>query len=277
MDYQSIDWNGIWKDLYEKNIDSRVRGECATIWESKEKAEEFLARSEKNPARISQVIELLQPDPGSKVLDIGAGPGTLAIPIARRASQVTAVEPAAGMAEVMRSYADRNGISNLKIIQKRWEDIDPATDLDGPFDIVFASHSLGMSDIRESIEKMTSVASKRVFLFWFGGITSWEKPMVDLWPKMHGREYVPGPKADVLFNVLWSAGIIPNVASGLLDHTLLYPDVNSAFSDLREQFGISTTEQETILRTYLEDTMIRENGNFLLKGSTTGVRLWWEV
>jgi len=277
MDYQSIDWNAIWKDHYQKNVESRGRGECATVWESKKKAEEFLAQSERNPGRIRPVLELLKPDSGCRVLDISAGPGTLAVPIASLAGQVTAVEPAPGMAEVMGGYAAKKGISNLKIIQKRWEDIDPATDLDGPYDIVFASHSLGMPDIRKAIEKMNAVASKRVFLFWFGEITSWEKPMVDLWPKLHGKEYLSGPKADVLFNVLWSMGIFPNVASEQLDHTRLYPDISSALTDLREQFGISTLGQEAILRTYLENAMIRENGQFILPGITTGVRLWWEV
>jgi len=277
MDYQSIDWNGIWKDRYEKNVELRGRGECATVWESKKKAEEFLFQSEQNPGRISNVINVLQPGPGSTVLDIGAGPGTLAVPLANLAGQVTAVEPAAGMTEVMKEYAAKKGISNLTVIQKRWEDIDPAADLNGPYDIVFACHSLGMPDIRQAIEKMTAVASKRIFLFWFGGITSWEKPMVDLWPKLHGKEYIPGPKADVLFNVLWSMGIIPDVASGHLDHTRLYPDISSAMADLRVQFGISTPVQESIIRAYLDDVMIRKNGQFSLPGTTTGVRLSWEV
>lgn len=277
MDYQSIDWNGIWKDRYEKNVESRERGECATVWESKKKAEEFLFQSEQNPGRISNVINVLQPGPGSTILDIGAGPGTLAVPLASLAGQVTAVEPAAGMTEVMKEYAAKKGISNLKVIHKRWEDIDPAADLNGPYDIVFACHSLGMPDIRKAIEKMTAVASKRIFLFWFGGITTWEKPMVDLWPKLHGKEYHSGPKADVLFNVLWSMGIVPDVASGQLDHTRLYPDISSAVVDFKEQFGISTREQESILWQYLDAVMIRKNGQFSLPGTTIGVRLSWEV
>lgn len=277
MDYKTIDWNEVWKDLYEKNVETRGRGECSTVWESKKKAEEFLAQSDKNPDRINRVIERLRPGPLSKVLDIGAGPGTLAVPIAGLAGQVTAVEPATGMAEVMKEYAARQGISNLTVIQKRWEDIDPATDLDGPYDIVFASHSLGMPDIRKAIEKMTTVASRQIFLFWFGGVTSWERPMVDLWPELHGKMYTPGPKADILFNVLWSMGITPNMSSGELDHAKLYPDITSAIGDLREQFAISTPEQDAILRHYLEEVMIPKNGQLTLPGKTTGVQFWWEV
>src|SRR5690606_41985940 len=61
------------------------------------------------PTRRSSDLE-----PGSRILDIGAGPGTLAIPLAGIAAHVTAVEPAAGMAEVMAEYAEEKGVSNLK-------------------------------------------------------------------------------------------------------------------------------------------------------------------
>jgi SAM-dependent methyltransferase len=277
MEYQSIDWNEVWKDLYGKNVEARGKGECATIWESREKAGEFLAQSERDPGRINRVIDALRPDPESRILDIGAGPGTLAIPLARLARQVTAVEPAAGMADVMMEYAGRNGIKNLKIVRKRWEDIDPATDLDGPYDIVFACHSLGMPDIKKEIEKMNAVAKKRVFLFWFGGITSWEKPMVDLWPELYAKAYHVGPKADVLFNVLWSMGIVPDIASGPLDNPRFYPNISSAVRDLRWQFGISTPGQVSALRRYLKSTMVKKNGQYFLPGTTTGVRLSWDA
>lgn len=204
-----IDWNEVWKECYEENMQCRNRRECASIWESREKARDFLNQSRENSHRIRHVISSLPVEPGSRILDIGAGPGTLAIPLAGIAAHVTAVEPAAGMAEVMAEYAEEKGVSNLKIVGKRWEEIDPATDLDGKYDIVVASYSLGMPDIRTAIEMMCKASSKWVYLFWFAGTTSWEQAMVDLWPKLHGKEYNRGPKADILFNVLYSMGIFP--------------------------------------------------------------------
>lgn len=275
MNYETVDWNAIWKDLYRKNVESRGKGECATIWESKKKAQQFLERSREDPGRIRRVLRLLKPNKKSRVLDIGAGPGTLAVPIAQVAGNVTAVEPASGMAGVMKEYAKENGIRNLKIINKRWEDIDTAKDLDGPYDIVFASHSLGMPDIRTAIEKMNAVSAGKVSLFWFGGITSWERSMVDLWPQLHGRDYHPGPKADVLFNVLWSMGIYPEVTSGTLDHNRIYADIDTALEEMKEQLAISTPQQKKIVRSYLEQTMVTEKGRYILPGKSTGVCLWW--
>jgi len=109
MTYRDIDWNTVWKDLYEKNAECRGSGECASIWESREKALDFLNQSRENPERIQHIIDGLPLRAESAVLDIGAGPGTLAVPLAGRVARVTAVEPAAGMVEVMEEYAAEGG------------------------------------------------------------------------------------------------------------------------------------------------------------------------
>jgi hypothetical protein len=101
--------------------------------------------------------------------------------------------------------------------------------------------------------------------------------MVDLWPDLHGKEYHPGPKADVLFNLLWSMGIVPDVASGPLDNPRFYPSISSAVRDLRWQFGITTPGQVPVLKAYLKRTMEKKNGQYYLPGITTGVRLSWNA
>ncbi len=275
--YREIDWNSVWKDLYEKNTECRGNGGCASVWASPEKARAFLAQSRENPGRIHHVIKSLPLRADSTVLDIGAGPGTLAVPLAGRAARVTAVEPAAGMAEVMEEYAAEEGVSNLSIVQKRWEDVDPAVDLDSPYDIVLASYSLGMPDIKTAIEMMCEASSGWVYLFWFAGTTAWERAMVDLWPRLHGEEFRFGPKVDVLYNVLYSMGICPNVETVRMEHTRRFSSIDAAADEFREQYQITSPAQEKVLREYLAATLIPNEGGFLHSGTTTRVRLWWEV
>ena len=83
---------------------------------------------------------------------VSAGPGTLAIPFAEKAAHVTAVEPAEGMCSVMQEKMAEFGVKNITIVQKRWEDVDVARDLEPPYDVVIASFSLGMQDIRAAID-----------------------------------------------------------------------------------------------------------------------------
>ncbi len=51
--------------------------------------------------------------PGSRVLDIGAGPGTFAIPLARGGCAVTAIEPLSVMREVLIEQIENEGISTI--------------------------------------------------------------------------------------------------------------------------------------------------------------------
>jgi len=275
--YRDIDWNSAWKDLYEKNAECRGKGECASIWASRDRARAFLAQSRERPERILQDIEGLPIKADSKVLDIGAGPGTLAVPLAARVASVTAVEPAAGMAEVMSEHALEKGVTNLSIVRKRWEDVDSKKDLEGPYDLVIARHSLGMPNIRGAVKAMCEASSEWVYLFWFAGSTGWERAMIDLWPKLHGREYRSGPKADILYNVLYSMGIYPNVETVQMEYARKFPDLNAAVNEFKEQYLISSPAQEEILRGHLQKSLSK-NGECLENSMMTRrVRLWWNV
>lgn len=275
--YSDIDWNAIWKDRHEKNTKCRGRGDCASIWASREKASTFLKMSRERPERIQKDIDGLKLNSSSKVLDIGSGPGTLAVPMAARAAHVTAVEPALGMAEVMNEYAKESNVSNLKIVRKRWEDVDSKADLDGPYDVVVARHSLGMPDIRSAIESMCEVSSGWVYLFWFAGTTSWERMMFDLWPALHDKEYRSGPKADVLYNVLYSMGIYPNMETVRMEYNRRFQDIDAAVKEFKDQYDISSDRQEEILREHLSKTFTKTEDGIEQSGTTTQVKFWWNV
>jgi 16S rRNA G527 N7-methylase RsmG len=214
MESDAIDWNEIWKDTLEKQLRSNRNVDCSTIWYGKENARRFwrMFQDDKARAMTEKRIEGMKLSPDSRVLDIGAGPGTLAIPIAQRVAHVTAVEPSEGMVSVMRDNIDEYGLENVECVHKDWEAVDVESDLSAPYDVVFASYSLGMKDIRASVQKMLDASSKYVYLYWFAGETSWDMHSRKLWPLLHGREYQPAPKCDVLYNVLYDMGIYPNVS-----------------------------------------------------------------
>jgi SAM-dependent methyltransferase len=61
------------------------------------------------PETFDHVVAAFGLGPGSRVLDLGCGPGTLAIPLSRRVAEVVAVDPDAGMlAEGQRLAAERD-------------------------------------------------------------------------------------------------------------------------------------------------------------------------
>lgn len=67
-----------------------------------------------NRALVGRVIELLELDARSRVLDLYCGLGNFTLPLARRAGEVVGVEGEAGLVARARANATRNGIANAE-------------------------------------------------------------------------------------------------------------------------------------------------------------------
>jgi SAM-dependent methyltransferase len=276
MDAESIDWNEVWKERMESQNRECLNSGCGSIWQKKESARRFWERSRDNGARIEKTIQGMVLTPDSRVLDIGAGPGSLAIPLAERVAHVTAVEPAEGMMSVLKENLETYGIENINCVYKDWEAVDVEMDLYGPYEVVFASYSLGMKDIRASIRKMMDVSSGYIYLYWFAGETSWDMHSRKLWPSLHGYEYQQGPKVDVLYNVLYDMGIYPNMEVFPFEHVQSFASLDEAVDNFKPHYAVMSEEQGEILRAYLKESLEEKNGSLVNRGWSTRVKLWWE-
>jgi 23S rRNA (uracil1939-C5)-methyltransferase len=67
-----------------------------------------------NEMMISRAIELLQPQPADRVLDLFCGLGNFSLPLARKSGQVTGVEGDEALIERARENARRNAIENAE-------------------------------------------------------------------------------------------------------------------------------------------------------------------
>jgi len=270
------DWNEIWKRRQELHDASKLADDPSHNWNRKENAERYdqNARSRYDD-RVNTTIAALDITRESRVLDIGAGPGTLAIPLAPLVREITAVEPGAGMVEILKSHAEQDGIRNITCVQKTWEDVDLSRDLSAPYDIVIASLSLTMHDIREALAKMDSACSGSVHLFWFVDMPFWERMYADLWEPLHGSPYYPGPKADCLFGVLYQMGIYPDVAMLPLSKEYRFGNREEMLGFFRKRFGAKTPGQVRIVDEYVSN-LVRIRGNDrVISGDSTFAHIRW--
>jgi SAM-dependent methyltransferase len=79
---------------------------------------------------------------GEHVLDVATGPGTLAVAAARRGASVTAIDFAADMLAILRSRAERAGLSQA--IEARIADAAALPLQDGSFDAAFSMFALNL-------------------------------------------------------------------------------------------------------------------------------------
>ena len=67
-----------------------------------------------NGKMIASALDLLDPQPGDRVLDLFCGLGNFTLPLARRAGQVVGVEGDAGLVARARANAAKNGLANVE-------------------------------------------------------------------------------------------------------------------------------------------------------------------
>lgn len=275
--HDGIDWNEVWRSRMETSTALKRNKGCSDFWDNRERAKERSASSAGDDCeRVRWVTSSLPVTPETRVLDIGAGAGAIAIPLSRYAAAVTAVEPARAMREFLEQAVAEAGIGNITVVGRRWEETDPERDLDPPYDVVFASFSLGMPDLKEAIEKMNGVCSGTVAVFHFAGLPYWEQVMLETWPRLHGVPYSPGPKADVIFNLLYRMGIYPEVSFSSYEHRLVVPDLDAGVDALRGRLLVETPKQEAVLREYLAARLVRDDGGLVLRHRVHRACLRWE-
>ena len=103
---------------------------------------------------------------GASVLDVGAGTGAFALPLARGASTVTALDYSPAMLHVLRAKRDALGVRNVEVLQARWEDA-----LVTPHDVVLAANALYRApNLYRALDKMVRLAHGAAL--WCGALAA---------------------------------------------------------------------------------------------------------
>lgn len=212
-----------------------------------------------------------------RILDIGAGPGTLALPLAGMVEDVTAVEPSECMRTCLNESIEEFGIRNITVVPKLWEDVDISQDLTPPYDIVVASYSLGFPDLREGLLKMAAASSSYVYIFWFADMISpWQKNYGPIWEELFDIPYKLYQKPNVIFNLLNQMGIYANVEVFREEQVQRFSDIDQAVEDQGAGLNLDTPEQYAVLRKYLETKLQSERGALVLRTVSPRAKIWWK-
>lgn len=115
---------------------------------------------------VDDFIDRLDLTGASTLLDVGCGPGTLALPLAARLQRITAIDYSPGMLAALRERATTAGIANIDTLLRSWND----DWSDVPVcDIAIASRSMTVIDLREALDKLCSRARLRACLTYLVG------------------------------------------------------------------------------------------------------------
>ncbi len=267
-------WSEVWKTVMA--VRQGIAPDCATLWDDQKHARHYWNTIQQpGGSYIHNTLSGLSLNQNSRVLDIGAGPGTLAVPLSKSVSQVTAVEPSPGMMTVLEENISHERTSNIVCIKKRWEEVDVDSEFSAPFDAVIAAFSLDMPDIRRAVEKMIRVCNGHVCLYWFAGVPTWTASYMALWPRLHGRRYQPSPKSKVLVGALKQMGIDPAVEFLPITFPIRFQSLDEAVEEISPEFYVRTDPQRETLMRFLERILVREGDSLVLSHFYVAVKASW--
>ncbi len=196
------------------------------------------------------------------VLDIGSGPGTLSLPIAERAAQVTALDFSEEMLKILRIQAEEKKLDNIKTLPLAWEDDWQQAGVT-PHDIAIASRSLAVDDLETALCKLNTFARKQVVIIDKIGAGPMEPEAF----AAVGIDLKPGPDYIYTLNILYKMGIVANMEVIEFDQQKNYPSMDDAVAGFLWMFDELTAEQTERLRRYISSISHREED-----GSITVVR-----
>ena len=156
-----------------------------------------------DPGRTGDVlVERLRSHlrPEDSLLDVGAGGGRLALPLALSCRSVTAVEPSPSMCAVLRETAHESGIA-VHVVESEWLDAGVA-----PADVVLCSHVLYViQNIGLFVRKLEAHARREVLVVMFKAPP--QSQLYGLWERIHGEPRHALPSLPQLRDVLDELGV----------------------------------------------------------------------
>ncbi|MCW4034772.1 MAG: class I SAM-dependent methyltransferase, partial [Candidatus Bathyarchaeota archaeon] len=263
MDVNHIDWNGIWQKGATFMIGQANKAEVwnlnAEKWNKSQTESDF----------GTQVIKRLKMHPQWTALDVGAGTGLLALPMAKECKHVTALDASSEMLRFLAQNAKQQGLSNISCVNKLIEETNIGEDIE-KHDIVIACRSMGLEqNVRAFLQKMDEAAKRYVYLVWGAQERTFDIALYNAIGRPYGetRTYI------ILYNLLYQMGIRANIEIfECQPKNMSYPSVEDAHMHLCSRFKrmkmnreLNPTEQRRLLN-FLETNLKKTDDGMFTYG-----------
>jgi len=165
-------------------------------------------------------------------IDVGAGSGRYALPLALRVREVIAVEPSRSMVTALREDARKHGIGNVRVVSERW----PLAKRPSGADVSLIAHiGYDIAEIGAFLDALEG-STRRLCIAVMG-----ESAMTTVarlfWHGLHGEPRVRLPALPELLMLLLARGRLPEVR--LVDRPpASFESVEEALSMARRQLWV---------------------------------------
>jgi 2-polyprenyl-3-methyl-5-hydroxy-6-metoxy-1,4-benzoquinol methylase len=184
---KELNWKAIWEEKQKQRMkplkitfDPEFRAKFADDYSEQAKYNNY----EYGKKAVEALSEILDKD--FEVLEIGAGPGTLTISLAKKVKKVVAIESSEMAVEYLKRNIEGSQVENVEIMNENWLEVEDR-EIEDRFDLVVCSHFLWqVHDLEKHMEKMENASRKYCAVIQPAGRDSMLK---ETWTKITGESY----------------------------------------------------------------------------------------
>jgi len=156
-----MNWKEIWEEKQKQRMrplrigyDPEFRAKFADDYSEQAKYNNYEYGREATEA-LSEIL-----DRDFEVLEIGSGPGTLTIPLAKKVKKVAAIESSEMAVKFLKKNLKESWVENVEIMDRNWMEVEDR-EIKDRFDLVVCSHFLWqVRDLEKHLEKMENASRK---------------------------------------------------------------------------------------------------------------------
>jgi SAM-dependent methyltransferase len=210
--------------------------------------------------------------PNQTLLDVGAGGGRFALPLALRCRRVTAVEPSESMGSVLLQQAEAHNIANVTLVRSSWEDARVE-----PEDIVLCVNVVyTIREIAPFVRKLDSHAKDRVLVVLYHAPP--QSQIYPLWRLVHDEERLPLPALPEFKDVLAELNTFPGIEMLPPQPARGFDSMDDAHRQLAARLYLAPgSPEENRLREILPEILEPADGTLQIREASPlrPALLWW--
>jgi SAM-dependent methyltransferase len=246
---EEINWDSIWDRQWKL---TSFKGDGLQFWD--ERAELF-EHSPRADDYVEQLLPRLELTPEASVLDVGCGIGALSIPLARHVRQVTALDWSPRMLDVVSRGVAQMRLDNVKTVRLDWPRVEVGRDVE-THDVVLASRSLPMGDLRGALVRLHQAAKRTCYLTWIIDGNELDAAVCSLL----GRDYHPFPAYTIIYEMLYGMGICAEVEIFRVSERRMYNSPEEVVAHLVQTHHLDAQHDASALRALALRHLTSEDG-----------------
>ena len=260
----SIDWDSVWEKAMERTT---LKGEGVKFWD---KAAPCLSKNYSCQNNyVDQLLKRMMLGSGKTILDVGCGTGTMALPLSKCAQQVTALDHSPAMLEILGNEIRGRLITNIRTLNVDFIEADPK--VAGKHDIVLASRSLPMGNLRKSLLKMEALSSNLCYLTWIASSRKLDEDVC----RIMGKPYFPYPSYLIIANMLYTMGIYASTELFEVKNNQVYGSLDEAVDSVLRGREIPDGQKKKICD-YFSAVMKKTREGWEYSFTDRWALIWWQ-